>query len=92
MWAKVSRAVTNGLLGEEAKVSTARPNSNASDPNKHVICVYTYDVEDKADVMRIRRQLRDLGVTWKIPYKTDRATYQGRYQVRGDRRISTYYE
>lgn len=75
-----------------AKVSTARPNPNAKNPNEHVICVYTYDYRDRGDVDRIRAALRDLGITWKIPYKTDAATRAGQYQVRGHTRISTYYE
>ncbi len=57
-----------------------------------MICVYTYDALDKADVRQIRSSLRDLGITNKIPYKTDAATLHGRYRKAGDKRISLYYE
>ena len=92
VWASVKRAVESGELGAEAKVSTAKPNPNANDPSTHVLCVYTYDVEDRIDVMRVREALRALGLTWKIPYKTDMATGAGLYAKDGHKRISTYYE
>ena len=92
VWSTIAEAIRQGRLGRTAKVSTARPNPNSTDPNKHVICIYTYDYEDVEDVKRIRATLRELGITWKIPYKTDVATYAGQYQVRGHTRISTYYE
>jgi len=57
-----------------------------------VICVYTYDWTDKEDVKRIRQELRDLGITRKIPYKADRETLSGKYAIRGDKRISKYFE
>ncbi len=92
MWHIIAEAVRQGRLGRSAKVATARPNRNAINPNEHVICVYTYNHEDVEDVMRIRATLRELGITWKIPYKTDSATRAGLYQVRGHTRISKYYE
>lgn len=92
VWGIVKIATESGELGETVKVSTARPNPNARNSGKHVICVYTYDSEDVGDVQRIRHVLRTLGVVQKIPYKTDRATMLGRYEVRGYRRISKYYE
>jgi hypothetical protein len=91
VWSKVELVLDEGRLGDIAKVSTTRPNRNASDPENHVICVYTYDSEDVEDVMRIRQVLRDMGFTNKIPYKTDEATLAGRYRVRGDRNVSKYY-
>ncbi len=33
--------------------------------------------------MRVREELRGLGFTWRIPYKTDEATLEGCCQVRG---------
>jgi len=79
-------------LSDCAKVSTACPNSNAQDPDKYVICIYTYDSDDIDDVRRVREKLRDLGITHKIPYKTDNATMEGNYLVRGHKRISKYFE
>lgn len=57
-----------------------------------VICVYSYAYTDKDDVMRIRQELRKIGIENKIPYKTDKATGQGQYQIKGNSRISVYYE
>ena len=91
-WAKIRKATEEGLLGSSSKVSTARPNPNSTEPNKHVICVYTYDWADEKDVRQIREQLRELGVTEKIPYKADSDTAAGKYRAKGDQRISKYYE
>lgn len=91
-WAKVEKATEEGLLGGSSKAATARPNANVPDPNQKVICVYTYDSEDREDVMRVRQALRDLGFDKPMPYKTDQATRQGRYRVGGHKRISLYYE
>lgn len=92
VWAKIKFATEEGKLGSSAKVATARPNPNATNPNNRVICVYTYDWTDQDDVRRIRQELRQLGIIWKIPYKADDDTYAGKYVVRGDKRISKYYE
>lgn len=71
MWSKIKSATEEGRFGKLSKVATAKPNFNASDSKTKVICVYTYDWTDKEDVMRIRQDLRQLGITWKIPYKAD---------------------
>ena len=92
IWERISLAVERGELGESAKVSTAKPNPDAADPSKHVICVYTYDSDDAADVRRIRAVLRGLGMRHRIPYKTDRATERGEYRKAGHKRVSKYYE
>lgn len=92
VWAKIRTATEDGHLGGRSKSGTKRPNPNAKDPNARVVCVYTYDWTDKEDVMRIRANLRKLGITWKIPYKADEDTFQFRYSVHGDSRISKYFE
>lgn len=91
-WELIKGCTENGLLGQASKVATSRPNRNANDPNMKVICVYTYDSDDDNDVMRVRDILRKLGITQKIPYKTDKATLEGKYQNRGHKKISKYYE
>ena len=90
-WTTIKEATQNGRLGDASKVSTARPNPSASNPNQRVMIVYTYDWTDEMDVMRVREELRKLGVTWKIPSKSDEDTMSGKYRVRGDTRISKYY-
>jgi len=54
--------------------------------------VYTYDSNDREDVMRIRTELRKVGIVSKIPYKTNKATLENKYSIKGDTKISTYYE
>ncbi len=92
IWARIKRATEEGKLGDGAKVSTAKTNPNSTDLSKNVICVYTYDWTDKDDVMRIREELRQIGITWKIPYKSDLDTIRGKYIVKGHGRISKYFE
>jgi Domain of unknown function (DUF1917) len=87
-WQKVKAAVEQGQLGEQAKVSTrsqasmppeVRRKKEARGDTRFVICVYTYDYEDKDDVMRIRQVLKDLGIARPIRYKADAATRAGSY-------------
>ena len=92
IWAAIKQATEAGQLGGSAKVATAKPNPYATDPNTKVICVYTYDWTDEADVRRILNELRALGITQKIPYKTDTDTLQDKYRVTGHRWISKYFE
>jgi len=92
VWEKIKKATKEGKLGNNAKVATSITNPYATEPHKKVICVYTYDSTDEKDVKRIRDELRRLGITDKIPYKTDEDTRNGKYRVRGDIRISKYYE
>jgi hypothetical protein len=42
--------------------------------------------------MRIREELRRLGVAEKIPYKTNADTLAGKYRTKGHRNISKYNE
>lgn len=77
IWKIISQATEEGLLGFASKVSTMFPTKY--DPNKKVICVYTRDYRDKEDVLSIREQLRQLGFTDKLVYKTDAATRAGIY-------------
>ena len=90
LWNTIRRAVEKGRLGHAAKVSTALPNPLSPDPKKHVICVYTADQENAADVHRVRAALRELGVSWKIPYKAD-APGNGQHEWTGGP-AAKYYE
>ena len=87
-WSKIKNATESGMLGGSAKVATMKPNQHAVHAESRVICVYTYDAEDAADCARVHDALRALGVTWKIPYKTDADTYAGKYARRGKPRVS----
>jgi len=92
VWEVVKAATESGKLGDCSKVATMRANPNARDPRKKVICIYTYDSDDRADVRRVRQALRELGFTERLAYKTDQSTREGRYRKRGDRGISKYCE
>lgn len=78
-WDRIKDATEAGCLGVGAKVATARPNPRAVSPETRLICVYTRDWHDRDDVRRVLGALRDLGVPWKLAYKTDAATAAGVY-------------
>ncbi|MGD0070900.1 MAG: putative phosphothreonine lyase domain-containing protein [Candidatus Bathyarchaeia archaeon] len=92
VWNTIRKATEDGLLGDSSKVATAKPNPHATDQDKKVICVYTYDWTDEKDIKRVREELRKLSITNRIPYKTDEDTLLGKYQVMGHKKISKYYE
>lgn len=76
-WQRIRDAVIAGDMGDCAKVSTTGSARNG----RHVICVYTYDYEDKDDVMRIRAALRHCGILLPISYKRDLDTVLLRYNT-----------
>ena len=91
VWNKIANAIEEGKLGKHAKCATMKPNPNASNPNSKVICIYTYDSEDKKDVARIAWNLFKLGVvSFPLNYKKDKVTLEGKYANRGNKRISRY--
>ena len=91
VWAKIKEATEDGKLGSSAKVATAKP-SPLGEPDRKVICVYTYDWTDEKDAKRVREELRKLGITNRIPYKSDEDTLSGKYRATGHTKISKYYE
>lgn len=91
VWFKIKSATEAGKLGELSKVATAKLNPNAANSNTKAACVYTYDWTDEEDVMRIRQELCQLGITRKIPYKADENTDFGRYANQGTKHISKCY-
>ncbi len=83
-WEIVRQAVASGELGATgAKVSTMKPNPNASNPDIKVICVYTIS----NDVDEVGLKLIQL-VRQRISYKTDEATLAGIYAIRGHTKIT----
>ncbi|KAI9147867.1 hypothetical protein HJFPF1_12902 [Paramyrothecium foliicola] len=58
VWGIVAKATANNELGIAAKVA---PRPEGGDSRKErLICVYTHDFKDKADVGRVLRRLREL--------------------------------
>jgi hypothetical protein len=91
-WAIIANETEAGRLGIAAKAATAKQNGLAKNKWVKVICVYTYDSANEADVMRVRERLKTLGFIKKLSYKTDQATADGRYRANGDSNpISMYY-
>jgi hypothetical protein len=82
MWKKIRDATSEGRLGISAKVSTKKPNPESRD-ERVVIYVYSSNWEDEEDVMRIREELRDLGIDQRIGYKRNIETYMGEYSEKG---------
>ena len=81
VWEKIRQSTETGRLGIAAKVSTSRPSGYKS--SDHVICVYTYDFRDKANVGEVLKRLREIGITGKLYYKSDQATLSGVYTTEG---------
>ena len=73
-WTSIEAAMKIRILGFDAKVSTAFDVRDGF----HVICVYTRDWRDEADVMRVRRGLEKIGFTDTLYYKRDEDTRAGR--------------
>jgi hypothetical protein len=74
-WQNVKKNIEEGRLWKMAKVSTAWRGKGGN----HVVCVYTYDHDDEADVMTIREHLRTMGFKRATSYKTDAQTLAGVY-------------
>lgn len=78
VWGVVAEATEVGRLGPTAKISTRLNNElnpYAAGADVHVICVYTVDCRDQADVRRVLVELRRLGLVGRLSYKEDGATY-----------------
>ncbi len=95
-WGVVRQATQEGSLGIGAKVSTDWGNSNdPAEPggwNGHVICVYTSNLEDKQDVLRVARRLQEIDAirTQQISYKPDVLTYAGYYAHNAPGEVAIY--
>jgi hypothetical protein len=91
VWQKIADATEKGLLGLSSKASTSKENPNSPNQNIKVICIYTYNSDDVADVSRIAWNLYKLGVVGKVlNYKEDKSTIDNKYANRGHKNISKY--
>jgi hypothetical protein len=75
VWKTVATAVIEGKLGNAAKIATDDEGKGA-----RLICIYTKDFSDEADVKRVVQELKKLGLlpadeTKSIYYKCDAYTY-----------------
>ena len=71
-WGVIEAAVVQGRLGPAAKTRTASPG--VSGDWLKVICIYTRDALDDADRQRVHRQIKALGFTQDLVYKSDEDT------------------
>ncbi|ROW01809.1 hypothetical protein VPNG_07819 [Cytospora leucostoma] len=80
IWATVARATVKNELGIAAKVA---PREERGSAKERLICIYTYDFSDKADVARVLHRMRQLELVRDragakpLYYKTDAFTYLG---------------
>lgn len=90
-WLLIKEAMMAGLLGTDIKMSLT-PLLNKYGILEYVICVYTYDGYDFKDSMRVRKELRKLGIRWKICYKLDKDTLAGKYADNTEAGVCLYKE
>ncbi|TCI90574.1 putative phosphothreonine lyase domain-containing protein [Tenacibaculum sp. M341] len=89
VWFTIRESVINGQLGNSAKVSTAKTNKNALDPDYKVICIYTANFDNKEDVERIEKNIRALGINHKLIYKLDKDI--GKYESKGYKNLAATF-
>jgi hypothetical protein len=78
VWEKIRVNTESGKLGIASKVSTAF-DDGVFPTTTRVICVYTYDFNDKVDVLRVRERLLKIGFADRLNYKTDEQSIAGVY-------------
>ena len=61
VWARVKVMTVEGKLGYKSKIST-RPAAGQVDPDQRMLCVRTYDADDREDVERVETALREIGL------------------------------
>ena len=92
VWTKVKSLLADNQLGGCAKVAPAVHAGSA-----YLVCIYTRDHDDIADVFRVLKEIRQSGLYSRaISYKTDDATYRGEYSstasgaISGKKLVSKY--
>lgn len=76
LWAKIQQAVVNKELPAGLVSSPANAQRYQG---TYLICVFTHEWRDQADVMRVREILRGMGVDEELGYKRDLDTANGVY-------------
>lgn len=61
-WEQVKALTVAGKLGYKSKIST-RPAAGQAGPDQRLLCVRTYDADDRADVERVKSKLLAIGLT-----------------------------
>jgi len=69
LWQLIALATEEGYLGSFSKVSTASLPDTAK-TGIHVICIYTYNCNDRDDIMRVRTALHEMNILHPLSYQT----------------------
>lgn len=86
LWQLIMSETECGTLGPESKCATGPTHSTAHSKAK-LICTYTKDCRDLADVKRVLWALRNLGFVSRLYYKENSAT---RSRIYGNGAASLY--
>lgn len=85
-WFKVCDVQSENWIVRDSKCSTAMENKYSASDGKYVIVLYC----DTLEAMEAKERLREIGVTWKIPFKPHiEGVYK--YSVNGDKNISSLF-
>ncbi|MCY3797174.1 MAG: DUF1917 domain-containing protein [Chloroflexi bacterium] len=60
-WERVKAMTVEGKLGYKSKIST-RPAAGQAEPDQRLLCVRTYDADDREDVERVKKALLAIGM------------------------------
>lgn len=71
VWEQVKSLTIAGALGYKSKVST-RPAAGQAKPDERLLCVRTCCARDAKDVERVRKALREIGLT-ALEYVADKS-------------------
>lgn len=77
-WPLVKDRTENGLLGYTAECTTYL-HYYTKDQQWYNISIYT----EESNIIDVRERLLDIGVKWRIPYKTEEATKSRKYTRNG---------
>lgn len=70
VWEQVKAMTVAGKLGYKSKIST-RPAADQADAEQRLLCVRTYDADDRDDVERVKTALLAIGLT-RLEYVADK--------------------
>jgi Domain of unknown function (DUF1917) len=91
VWRVICELTQNGMLGVQAKVTYCGYDLSRSLKDR-LICVYTKDSDDLADLQRVVNQLREsLDRKHRLVYKEDRMILAGGYKDTTARPVSKWY-
>ena len=69
VWKEVKRLTEKGLLVDECKVSAMIKMPDIPNKDVGVICVYTYNSNDKKDLLRVAKRLFNIKGVERLVYK-----------------------